>query len=141
MSDFMKFLGTITAFLVLFSAFNYVIKGINKKYRKEIQAGSYKNVFNTLMKFTVKNHKLLGIMAIITGTFHGLYQLNSYGFNISIGFILAGVITLLFIYIQIILGFYGHKVMKSKRGLWFYSHRFVAVIIVLGLLLHNTLVG
>lgn len=141
MSDFMKFLGTITAFLVLFSAFNYMIKGINKKYRKEIQASSYKNVFNTLMKFTVKNHKLLGIMAIITGTIHGFYQLNSYGFNIGIGFIVAGVATLLFIYIQVILGIYGHKVMKSKRGKWFYSHRFVAVIIILGLLLHNTLVG
>jgi len=79
-------------------------------------------------------------MAIITGTVHGLYQLYSYGFNIGIGFILAGVTTLLFIYIQVMLGIYGHKVMKSKRGLWFYSHRFVAVIVILGLLLHNTLV-
>lgn len=141
MTDFMKLLGTITALLVLFSAFNYLIKGINKKYRKEIQSSKYKNVFNILMKFTVKNHKLIGLLAIVTGSVHGLYQLNAYGYQIGIGFILAGVTTLAFIYIQGILGIYGYKIKKSKRGLWFYNHRFVAVIILLALVLHRTLLG
>lgn len=139
MSEFMKFLGTLTAILVLFSAFNYLIKGINKKYRKEIQASKFKDIFNILMKFTVKNHKLLGLAAVVTGSIHGLYQLSSYNYKIGIGFILAGVTTLSFIYLQGILGIYGYKAMKSKRGRWFYTHRFVAVAIILALILHKTL--
>jgi len=31
-----------------------------------------------LMKFTLKNHKLLGIAAFVIGSVHGIYQLNAY---------------------------------------------------------------
>lgn len=67
-----------------------------------------------LMKFTVKNHKLLGIAAFVIGSVHGIYQLNAYVYKFGIGFILAGVITLFRLFIQGLIGMFGFKVMKSK---------------------------
>ena len=136
-SEFMKFIGTLTAIFFMASIFNYVIKGINKKYRKQIQASSFKDIFNILMKLTVKNHKLLGTMAIFLGIFHGLYELNAVGYDFGIFFVVAGVVTLSCMVILGILGNYGFRFMKSKRGHWFYAHRIIAALALLGLLLHG----
>jgi len=137
-ADIMKFFGSLTEFLFLFSVFNFVEKGINKKYRKKIQASKFKVVFNTLMKFTVKNHKLMGLAAILFGTIHGLYELNASGYNMSLNYILAGVVTLSCLLILGILGVYGYKFKKAKRGNWFYAHRVIAGLAIVGLLLHLT---
>ena len=136
-AEFMKFIGTLAAIFLLASIFNYVIKGINKKYRKQIQAGKYKNIFNTLMKLTVKNHKVLGAMAIIMGLFHGIYQLNAVGYDLCIYFVLAGVVTLSCMVLLGILGNYGFWIMKSKKGYWFYAHRIIAALALIGLILHK----
>ena len=137
-ADIMKFFGSLTEFLLIFSVFNFVVKAINKKYRKQIQASKFKVVFNTLMKFTVKNHKLIGFAAILFGTIHGLYELNARGYNLSINYILAGVLTLSCMLILGILGVYGFKFKKSKRENWFYAHRIIAGLAMVGLLLHLT---
>jgi len=137
-ADIMKFFGSLTEFLLIFSVFNFVVKAINKKYRKQIQASKLKVPFNTVMKFTVKNHKFLGLAAIIFGTIHGLYELNARGYNLSSNYILAGVFTLSCLMVLGMLGIYGFKFMKSKRGNWFYAHRIIAVFAIVGLILHLT---
>lgn len=139
MSDIMKFFGTLAEILLIAAVFNYVIKGVNKKYRKEIMESPFKDLFNFLMKFTVKNHKLFGIGAVVLGSIHGIYQLNATGFAFGIPFILAGSVTLNSIVILAISGMFGFWVKKSKRGIWFYVHRTIAAVAVLALGLHLVL--
>ncbi len=139
MSDIMKFFGTLAEILLLAAVFNYVIKGVNKKYRKEIMASQFKDLFNLLMKFTVKNHKFFGIGAVVLGSIHGIYQLNATGFAFGRPFILAGSVTLNSMVLLSLFGIFGFWVKKAKRGIWFYAHRIIAAVAVVALGLHLVL--
>ncbi len=139
MSDIMKLVGTLTELFLAAAVFNYVIKAVNKKYRKQIMASKYKDLFNLLMKLTIKNHRLFGFGALLLGTAHGLYELNATGFVLGNGYIMAGVLTLASMALLTVLGVFGFAVKKSKRGVWFYAHRFIAAFAIMALGLHLVL--
>ena len=83
-----------------------------------------------LMKIFVRNHKYFGIAAFTFLILHFILQFITYGLNIT-GGIAASLICL-----QLFLGVYAVTKKRPRKGLWFNLHRVVAVLLVLGILIH-----
>lgn len=109
---------------------NYVIKGLNKRFKKQFSNPKTKQIISTLMKIFVKNHKKFGYATIIFLLIHVIIQFSNYGMNIT------GLIAAILIIIQVLLGMYGSYVNRKRAGVWFILHRIIAILIVLGIVVH-----
>lgn len=129
MSEFTNFLGWGAVTFFGLSGMNYVVKAINKRYRKQIGASNFKNVFNPFMKIVVKNHKLFGLIAIAFALVHGFFKFQTWGI------VPSGVLTLSLLVLQGFLGGYGFR-KKKREGKWLYWHRIIPILIILSVLNH-----
>lgn len=129
MSEFTNFLGWGAVTFFVLSGLNYVVKAINKKYRKQIGASNFKNVFNPFMRVMVKNHKLFGAIAITFALVHGFLKFQTWGF------VESGILTLSLLVTQGLLGGYGFR-KKKREGKWLVWHRIIPVLIIFAVLNH-----
>jgi hypothetical protein len=124
------FFGNIIVILYLLTILNFFVKYINKNYRKVLMKNEkIYQAFTKLMKFTIKRHKLFGILTVVFILLHFILQFTQFGLNIP------GVIAALIMFVQVGFGIYGSK--KKKRGKsWLWAHRIIAVILMIAILIH-----
>lgn len=124
------FLGNVVYILFLLALLNYVVKYINRKFRNNLMNNeAVYQLFIKLMKFTVKNHRYFGLMAIIFLLLHMAVQMSLHGINIT------GTIAAVIMLAEIALGYYGFKV-KKKGKTWLKVHRVIAVVLLISIIIH-----
>ena len=134
MFDFFEDIGEFLGFLIIFfyslTILNYIVKFVNKKFKKQINKNkTFASYYMKVMRFIVKNHRYFGFAAVIFLLFHFLIQFVTHGLSIT-GILAASIMVL-----QIGLGIYGHKV-KKKGKTWLMIHRSVAVMIFIAIVIH-----
>lgn len=126
-----EFLGQIIVVLYILTILNYFVKFINRTYREQLSKN--KNVFeifSTIMKFIVKNHKIFGILTVLFLLLHFVLEYIKYGIKVS-GVIAAGTMLL-----QVAIGIYGIK-FKRRGKIWLMVHRSIAIIVFVAILIHT----
>lgn len=134
MLDFLEDLGELLGGAIIFfyslTILNYVVKFVNKKFKKQINKNkTFAANYMKFMRFIVKNHRYFGFLAVLFLVLHFLIQFTTYGLSIT-GAIAASIMIL-----QIILGIYGFKVKKKGKS-WLMIHRTVAAMILIAILIH-----
>ena len=127
LSEYGGILGICIIILYVLTILNYVMKFLNKRFGQKLKAYP---AFTGSLKFIVRNHKLFGLLTVVFLLIHFLIQFNYYGLSVT-GAIAAGVLLL-----QVALGIYGTKVQSKKKKTWLFSHRFIAVALLVAILVH-----
>ena len=128
-------LGGLSGWLIVIAfvgtLLNYCVKFINKQFGKKINASSRgKKIMKILMVIFVRNHKYFGFAACAFLLVHFIIQFNKYGFVVS------GVITGILLILSAVIGMYGTVKKKPRKGLWFITHRILAVLMIIGVVIH-----
>ena len=114
--------GTILSFFLIL---------INKRFGKKIAASPKgKKIMKVLLTIFVRNHIYFGLATVALLLTHFIIQFTNIGFNIT-GGIVAGLLI-----IQILYGLYAYIKKKPRKGVWFFLHRALAALIVLGIAIH-----
>lgn len=134
MSDFLDDLGELLGVAIIFfyslTMLNYVVKFVNKKFKKQINNNkTFAANYMKFMRFIVKNHRYFGFLAVLFLVLHFLIQFTSYGVSIT-----GGIAASIMIF-QILLGMYGFKAKKKGKN-WLIIHRSIAVMILMAILIH-----
>lgn len=125
--------GWIIIILFACTIFNYCLKFINKRFGKTISKYPIgKSTMKFLMTLFVRNHKYFGFATVLFLLGHFFAQFARFGFNMT------GCIAAVFMLIQVLLGVYANIFKKPRKGLWFVSHRVIALLLILGIVLHLT---
>ena len=126
------FLGWVTAVCFGLAILNFFVKLLNRKYISKLgkEKAQLVSAYRKVMKIVVKNHKVVGIVAIICVLIHFTIALISHRILLS-GIIAAGLMLSLFC-----LGFYGAYINKNFRGKWLKIHRVAAFAVLLAILTH-----
>ena len=123
--------GWITIIFFAATLLNFILKFINKKFSKQIaQNQSTKSIFSFLTKLFVRYHRIWGFLAILTLLTHFSIQFNTFGVSISGGAAASILFT------QVFLGLYGAYKAKTRKGIWFVSHRFISILLILAIFVH-----
>lgn len=110
---------------------NYCLKFINKRYSKKIaQYPNGKRIIKMLMTIFVRNHKYFGLATIVLLLAHFISQFTRFGINVT------GAIAAVLMVIQVLLGMYANIKKRPRKGLWFFAHRVIAVLIIFGIGYH-----
>lgn len=124
------FFGWLLVVAFIGTILNYVVKYINKKFGKKLSEKPMgKQIMKNLMTIFVRNHKYFGFATGTLLIIHFIIQFSKYGLN------LTGAIAGILLILQIPLGIYGVK-KKQRKGLWFISHRLIAVLLIVGIFIH-----
>ena len=131
MKEFGEFLGWLIIISYGITVLNFIIKAVNKKYSKQIAKNpEFKKYFSIIMKFVVKNHKVFGFAAALFILLHFAVQFKNFGLSVT------GITAAALMILQILLGMYGAYVNKKRAGIWFYTHRIIAVVVFLAIIIH-----
>ena len=130
-----KELGELFGWLLVVSfgctLLNYCVKFINKKWGKNISANAFgKKTMKLLMTVFVRNHKYFGLLTAVLLITHFTIQFSQFGIN------LTGLLAAALIILQVALGIYATRAHRPRKGMWFVTHRLIAVLIILGIALH-----
>lgn len=110
---------------------NYCVKYVNIKWGKKIRANANgKKVMTFLLKVFVRNHKYFGISVALFMLLHFIIQFSKYGI------VWTGCIVAALIIFQALLGITATVKKFPRKGAWFMTHRFIAVLIILGIAYH-----
>lgn len=130
LEDIGEFLGAMIIFFYSLTILNFIVKFVNKKFKKQINKNkTVSTYYLKAMRFIVRNHRYFGFTAVLFVLLHFSVQLVTHGPSIT-GIIAASIMVL-----QIGLGIYGHKT-KKKGKAWLMIHRSVAVMILIAILIH-----
>lgn len=131
LSEIGGFLGWLTVIAYAGTMLNFVLKVVNKKYGKNISSHpDGKKLMSILMKVFVRQHRYWGFAAVLFLLLHFLMQFSQFGISIT------GVIAATILILQIGLGMYGAYLHKKRAGAWFWVHRFIATLLILGIVIH-----
>lgn len=133
----LKELGGLFGWLLLLAfigtIMNYCVKAVNKRFGKKIMAHpTGKKIMQSLMKIFVGNHKYLGVATIVFLPIHFILQVSNFGSSVT--GLIAGVVLIF----QVGLGIYSAAKKKPRKGIWFITHRALAVLLILGIAIHLT---
>lgn len=110
---------------------NYILKFVNKNFGKSINASVYgKKIMKLLMMIFVRNHKYFGFITIVFLLVHFIIQFSKYGINVT------GLIAAVMMIFEVMLGLYANVKKKPRKGVWFFVHRMISVLLILGIALH-----
>lgn len=113
---------------------NYCLKFINKRYGKEILKYPFlKKYMRILMNIFVKYHRYFGLATIALILLHFTIQFYSKGISIT------GCISGILMIIQVILGVYAYLKKKSRKGMWFFTHRLITILLIISIISHLVL--
>jgi Predicted heme/steroid binding protein len=125
------FLGWFTIILFAGTIANYIVKFVNIKWGKQISSSTAgKRTVAILMKMFVRNHRYFGFGSSIALLLHFIVQFLNFGYSVS------GIIAAALLILQVILGIYATMRKKSRKGAWFFAHRSIAVLLILGIAFH-----
>lgn len=126
------FFGIITVISFSVAISNYFVKYIHKKYI--IKLGNEKkqlvDLYRKIMRIIIKNHKLVGTIAIFSVLTHFFVGFLSNRISIT------GVIAALFMFIIFFLGIYGAFINKNHKGMWLKVHRAMAFVLLVAIVIH-----
>ena len=130
--DLIGFLGWITAISFGIVILNYFVKYINKKYINKLgkEKKQIVDLYRKIMKVIVKNHKLVGTIAVFSVLAHFFIALSSNRISIT-GIIAAILMAMIFL-----LGVYGEFINKNYKGMWLKVHRVLAFVIIIAIGIH-----
>jgi hypothetical protein len=130
LEDLGEFLGGAIIFFYSLTILNYIVKFVNKKFKKQINKNkTFAANYMKFMRFIVKNHRYFGFLAVLFLALHFTIQFMAHGLSIT-GAFAASIMIL-----QIFLGIYGFKV-KKKGKYWLITHRTIAVMLLIAILIH-----
>ena len=126
------FLGWITVISFGLAISNYFMKYIHKKYINKLGKENKEMVtlYRKIMKIIVKNHKVVGAIAIISVLTHFFIAFSSNRISIT------GIIAALFMVSLFSLGFYGAFINKNYKGKWLKVHRSMAFVLLIAIIIH-----
>ncbi|MBW9157150.1 hypothetical protein G9F71_009375 [Clostridium sp. FP2] len=130
--NLISFLGWITAISFGLAILNFFIKYINKKYISKLGKEKKKlvDMYRKVMRIIVKNHKLVGTIAIVSVLTHFFIAFSSNRISIT------GVIAALIMATIFCLGFYGAYINKNYKGMWLKVHRALAFSLIIAIVIH-----
>ena len=129
-----NFLGTLTGLGFGLALLNYPVKWINKRWISKLpKDSSVRQLYLTLMKWIVKNHRYFALAAAVALVIHLTLQIT-FKWVSSTGLIAAGLLIS-----TVLLGAYGFVVLKGKRGKWLNVHQLLTVLTVFAILVHDSL--
>ena len=130
--DLIELLGWVTVISFGIAISNFFVKYIHKKYinklgkeKKEIVA-----LYRKAMKIIIKNHKLVGTIAIFSVLTHFFIAFSSNRISIT------GIIAALFMASIFFLGVYGGFINKNYKGKWLKVHRIMAFCLLIAIAVH-----
>lgn len=126
-------LGWVIVTGMLLSGANYFFKAINTKWVNKLPKDrALRKRYQAFLRWYLRFHPLIGSLTAAAMIAHFILQYLNWGFFIS------GLIAGSLIIVQTVLGLYGNFVRHKKRGVWFYAHRIVAVLLFLAVVFHIT---
>ncbi len=130
MKDFAEFLGWITVISYAIALFNYIFKYINRNYLKKFTNKKAAGMYKFIMKYVVKYHKLVGIIAVIALTAHFIimYTLK--------GLLITGLIAMILMFSVVLLGIYGTYINKKLKAPWLKIHKILAFTLIVAIIVH-----
>lgn len=130
--DFIGFLGMISAISFGIAIANFFVKYINKRYISKLgkEKKQIVDIYRKVMKLVIKNHKIVGTIAIFSVLTHFLIAFSSNRISIT------GIIAALFMVIIFVLGFYGAFINKNYKGMWLKIHRVMAFGLLIAIIIH-----
>lgn len=128
-------LGELFGWLIIFgfvgTILNYCLKYVNKRFGKKINAKLMgKKIMKIMMTVFVRNHRFFGLATALFLLAHFVIQYIQYGINVT------GLIAAVILILQVLLGIYANVKKKPRKGLWFITHRIIAVLIIFGVAVH-----
>lgn len=132
MKEIAGLLGWIGVWGYVLALLNFFVKYINKKFINKLPKDKQKlvNVYRAIMRYIVKYHKIIGVVAsaAIIGHLYLMYM--------RIGLSIPGLIAALIMWIIFALGFYGVVINKKFKGKWLKIHRVLAFVLIFVMLFH-----
>jgi hypothetical protein len=124
--------GIITVISFSIAISNYFVKYIHKKYINKLgnEKKEFVNMYRRIMKIIIKNHKLVGTIAIFSVLIHFYAGFTSNRISIT------GLIAALFMAIIFLLGIYGAFINKNHKGMWLKVHRIMAFVLLAAITIH-----
>jgi hypothetical protein len=130
--DLIGFLGWVTAISFGIAILNFFVKYINKKYISKLGKDKKQivDLYRKIMRIIVKNHKLVGTIAVVSVLIHFFIAFSANRIKIT-GIIAAAIMAILFL-----LGFYGAYINKNYKGMWLKVHRILAFSLIIAIIVH-----
>lgn len=131
-ADLIGFLGWVTAISFGLAILNFFVKYINKKYINKLgkEKKQIVDLYRKIMKLIVKNHKLLGTIAIFSVLTHFIIAFLSNRISVT------GIIAAILMATIFSLGVYGAFINKNYKGMWLKMHRVMAFALLLAIAIH-----
>ena len=132
--DLIRLLGWTTALFFCLAFLNYFVKVVNKRYINKLgkEKKQFVDNYRKIMKLVIKNHKLFGIIALVTMLIHFYVVFSAHLLR------LTGIISALLLLAIVILGVYGAFINKNKKGVWLKIHRILPFILLIVIIIHAT---
>ena len=132
MQDLGEFFGFVIIGLFLVEAFRFILKIFFKKYGNWVKRNTkYHPILLKIMNLNRIYHPWIGYIIIILIGFHVYIQTGFLFFHLT-GFMAGSLMT-----IEIIVGFFGEKVMKKPRpNYWIWVHRLLPIAVIIAILNH-----
>lgn len=130
--DLIGILGWVTAISFGIAILNFFVKYINKKYINKLgkEKKQIVDLYRKIMKLIVKNHKLVGTIAVFSVLAHFFIAFSSNRISIT------GIIAALLMATIFVLGVYGAFINKSYKGMWLKVHRTMAFALLIAIIIH-----
>jgi hypothetical protein len=130
--DLIGLLGWVTAISFGIAILNFFVKYINKKYISKLGKDKKQivDLYRKIMRIIVKNHKLVGTIAVVSVLIHFFIAFSANRIKIT-GIIAAAIMAILFL-----LGFYGAYINKNYKGMWLKVHRILAFSLIIAIIVH-----
>lgn len=124
-------LGWIGVWGYVLALINFFVKYINKKYINKLPKDKQKfiNAYRTIMRYIVKYHKIIGVVASLAIIGHLYLMYNRIGLSVP------GLVAAVLMWIIFALGIYG-AVNKNFKGKWLKIHRVLAFLLIFIMAFH-----
>lgn len=130
--DLIKLLGWVTAISFSLAILNFFVKLVNKKYISKLgkEKKQIVDLYRKIMRIIVKNHKILGTIAVASVLAHFFIAFSSNRISIT------GIIAALIMASIFILGVYGAFINKNYKAMWLKVHRILAFTLLIAIATH-----
>lgn len=132
MRELAGMMGWVSLYAFGIAILNFILKYINKKHISLLPKDLVKP-YKTLMKYVVKYHKAVGIVAVVAMVTHLTLMLIYVHASIT-GFVAMGLMVVI-----VIMGLYGVLLHKKHNKPWLKVHRLLAAVLVLAIAVHLVL--
>lgn len=130
--DIINFLGWVTAISFSLAISNFFVKYVNKNYISKLgkEKKQIVDMYRKVMKIIIKNHKLVGTIAVVSVLTHFFVSFSANRISIT------GIIAALIMVSIFCLGVYGAFINKNYKAMWLKVHRVLAFTLLIAIATH-----